>query len=211
MMQRDSAGAYKVLNARKVADPKSVLVHQVLAKVYLAEKSPKAAMDELNTALAKQPKNATTLIALGDLHGSRGEWKPAMDRYQQAMAIDRTDTTAALRIGDAWIAQGNRASALAAYRGVLSTEPANVVASNNVAFLLLDDPKNQAEALRFATAAKKGGSHLCRRLRHARVGALPPWRICRLGRCASEGKDPRQWPPGHLRASGNGAREARPQ
>jgi tetratricopeptide (TPR) repeat protein len=150
MLLRHEAEGLKTLEEWKTADPKSLLPYHVLANVNLSDHQPQKAIQQLQAALAKSPHDSTTLTILGTAYAASGDLRSATAQYEAALAANSANTDAAIRLGGIEAGTGQTDRALAHFRGALKADPNNLVACNNVAWLLADKGKDLDEASRLA-------------------------------------------------------------
>ncbi|MGB6432349.1 MAG: tetratricopeptide repeat protein [Candidatus Acidiferrales bacterium] len=155
MMMHREADGLNVLEGWKAADPKTLLPYQVLANVYLSDHEPPKAIQQLQAALAKSPHDSTTLTILGNAYAAAGDARSAAAQYQAALEANGANTDAALRLGELEAGEGHTDQALADFRQALKADPNNMVACNNIAWVLADQDKDLDEALRLAELAVK--------------------------------------------------------
>jgi tetratricopeptide (TPR) repeat protein len=155
MLLGHQADALNILEGWKAADRASLLPYQVLANVYLANREPQKAIQQLQAALAKSPHDSPTLTVLGTAYAAAGDTRSATAQYEAALAANSANTDAAIRLGGLEAGAGQTDRALAHFRGALKADPDNVVACNNIAWLLADQGKDLDEALRLAEFATK--------------------------------------------------------
>ncbi len=101
------------------------------------------------------PKSAEPLVLKGTVLLARREFKPAGDAFTAAVAR-RPDLVSAHRgLAQALEAQGQMDRAIESYRKVLSLNGNDVVALNNLAWVLLETKNRPDEALTLATKAEQ--------------------------------------------------------
>ena len=155
MLLGHEAEAIRILEGWKAADTKSLLPYQVLANVYIADREPRKAVPQLQAALARSPHDSATLTVLGTAYAAAGDAKSATAQYEEALAANSANADAAIRLGGREAGAGQTDRALAHFRSALKADPNNVVACNNIAWLLATQGKDLDEALRLAELAAK--------------------------------------------------------
>ena len=124
MMLRNQPEAFRILQAWKSVPQSGPLPYQVIANVYVAQKEPAKAVQELQSAVAKYP----------------------------------TDTGSLTYLGDAYLATKDTTNAMVSYRLAIKADARNAVATNNLAWLLMERARSASElneSLSLAEAAVK--------------------------------------------------------
>jgi Tfp pilus assembly protein PilF len=124
MMLRNPSEAFRVLGQWKTVPGSGSMPYHVISNIYLAQKEPAKAIQELQAANAKFPSDTATLTYMGD----------------------------------AYLASQDKRKAMESYRLAVKAEARNAVASNNLAWLLMEEARDTAglnEALALAEAAVK--------------------------------------------------------
>ncbi len=155
MLMGHQGDAIKVLESWKTADPQTLTPYQVLANVDITNRKPQDAIKQLQAALVKSPHDSGTLTILATAYMDAGDRGSAAAQYQAALAANGSNTDAAMRLGELEAGTGQTDKAISHFRLVLTIDPNNVIASNNIAFLLAEEGKNLDEALRLSQIAVK--------------------------------------------------------
>jgi Flp pilus assembly protein TadD len=110
----------------------------------------------LRDYLAGQPMDAMAMNRIAKLLLSRGAFSDAENYLRQALKIAPENTNMMTSLGMALEGQKRYPEAMALYRDVLKRRSEDVVAGNNLAWLLSESPNgNIDEALKFAQASKE--------------------------------------------------------
>ena len=135
--------------------PRSAPVQNFLGESLLAENQPAAARAAFTAALNADPHFRPAQLALARMDVSEGKLESAHRTLAALLAADETDPELWLYM--AWLsnAEKNYAQALAFYRKVVDAEPSNVVALNNLAYLLAAQTQDFDEALKYAQQVKE--------------------------------------------------------
>jgi tetratricopeptide (TPR) repeat protein len=131
----------------------SVMPSQLIGTLGIVTGQPDRAIAELRAALARQPKNSVTMRLLGDAYAAKNDLPRALAEYRGALIVNPSDVEAALGLAAAQLRAGERAGAIETYRRVVAREPNQAVPANNLAWLLLEDGTDIAEAQRLAELA----------------------------------------------------------
>jgi len=157
IMLGKTADAYQTLENWKRSDPASALPYQVIANLHLVDREPQKAVLELRSGLAKYPNSSTLLSLLGTAYARVGDAKSAKSQYEAALTADARNVDAMIGLGDIAAKGGKPEEAIGHYRKALKIEPANAIASNNLAWILAEQGKSLDEARILAQAATKAG------------------------------------------------------
>ena len=104
--------------------------------------------------LDKQNLNAVTLLA--ELQDARGARDQAMTTYQRAIELSPNNAALQVALGTLQEASGNWQAAQTTYQKALSLQPENPLASNNLAYIMLEHGGSANLALNLAQAARRG-------------------------------------------------------
>jgi len=127
------------LNDEIAKEPSSRLfVHELLAEVYITQKNYKEAEQALRKAIEANPKWNIPYQNLANVYVVRGNFSSADQVYQEGLKAIPDDTQLLLSMAGTYERNKNYDKAIAAYERVLSKQPANDIAANNLASLLLD-------------------------------------------------------------------------
>jgi tetratricopeptide (TPR) repeat protein len=135
-------------------DPNSHQIGEELAEIYFQSQRIRDAVQEAQSIIAKDADNlpARRLLAriyvrmLGDLSdtsGQRDTLTRAAEQYREIMRLDPTDTDAALWLARIYRLQNDHEKAEGVLRSVLTHEPENENAIEQLTQLLLDEGKSQ--------------------------------------------------------------------
>jgi tetratricopeptide (TPR) repeat protein len=135
-------------------DPNSHQIGEELAEIYFQSQRIRDAVQEAQSIIAKDADNlpARRLLAriyvrmLGDLSdtsGQRDTLTRAAEQYREIMRLDPSDTDAALWLARIYRLQNDHEKAEGVLRSVLTHEPENENAIEQLTQLLLDEGKSQ--------------------------------------------------------------------
>jgi tetratricopeptide (TPR) repeat protein len=135
-------------------DPNSHQIGEELAEIYFQSQRIRDAVQEAQSIISKDPDNlpARRLLAriyvrmLGDLSdtsGQRDTLTRAAEQYREIIRLDPTDTDAALWLARIYRLQNDHDKAETVLRSVLTREPENENAIEQLTQLLLDEGKSQ--------------------------------------------------------------------
>ncbi|HXN23758.1 MAG TPA: tetratricopeptide repeat protein [Candidatus Dormibacteraeota bacterium] len=134
-------------------DPKSPVIGERLAEIYLKTQRIRDAVTEAQQILKRDPNDLPTrrLLAriyvrtLGDLSSVSGQSDSvvkALEQYNEILRIDPSDTEAALWLAKLYRLQNDREKAKRALRALLQRDPENEAGIEQLTQLLLDEGKS---------------------------------------------------------------------
>jgi putative PEP-CTERM system TPR-repeat lipoprotein len=138
--------ALRIAGGMQKAQPKQAAGHLLQADVELRRKRPEAAVAPLRTALELAPSSETAI----KLHAVLGAAKRGADADRLAATWSKEhprDAAFRFYLGDQALARKELKVAEAHYRSVLEIQPENVLALNNVAWLMAQQKQPGALAL----------------------------------------------------------------
>jgi tetratricopeptide (TPR) repeat protein len=111
------------------------------------------ALEQYQKLQVQLPRSAQVQMRLGTIYQVKGDLPKALTSFQQADALAPRDPLVAAALADVMRASGHNAEAVQGYRRVLSMEPDNANAMNNLAYTLLDTGGAADEAQKLAERA----------------------------------------------------------
>lgn len=145
------AGAIEAIRQYIRQRPESIAAQEFLAQL-LAAKGDLSEARQILTALRNKPGTASKAeLALAQIDVAEGKLDAARKRLLPLAAGNNTQAT--LWLGIVEMQAGNYTSAIDNNRRILASDPQNVLALNNLAFVLSEHGGNAAEALKFAQNA----------------------------------------------------------
>jgi predicted Zn-dependent protease len=136
--------------------PKSAPLQVLLAELSLATNNRADARAALEAAKRIDPRSLEADLQLAQLDLLENRYGEARQRLAGLIAANPRDVRALLLLGHVEMRANNRVEAIARYRSVLELDEANILALNNMAYLLAMD--NPDEALKYAQQAVELGS-----------------------------------------------------
>jgi len=129
------------LNDELAKEPASrSAAYELLAEVYIRQKKYDDAEKALHKAIEANPKWNIPYRNLANIYRSRGDYANATQIFQQGLGALPDDPQLLLSMAETYERSKDYAKAIAAYDRVLTKQPVNDVAANNLAALLLDHP-----------------------------------------------------------------------
>jgi len=150
------ADALKLVQDRVRETPDNVPLLILLAHVQVDSRQFEDAERTLNHAADLDKQNVVPVALLGSVQSLRGETDTALATMQRAVAMAPNDPGLAEAIAELYGRQGNWQQAESSYQKVLSMQPENPLASNNLAYLMLEHGGSVNVALTLAQAGHKG-------------------------------------------------------
>ena len=135
--------------------PKSAVIQTRLGEWLLASGDRQQALSVLAAADALDPTYLPARVAYARAETAMGNLKEARKILSGMVDTNPRYTPAGVLLGDVDVISGDRSNALQQYTKVLETDPSNVRALNNAAFLLADYANKPDEALKYAERAKE--------------------------------------------------------
>jgi Tfp pilus assembly protein PilF len=149
--QKENAKAEEVLKAAAAANPQSAQIQNLLGDWFQRTKNAAGARKAFEAAVAADPKSIEAALALAVLDIGENHTEAARRRLHDLLIIAPANVDALLMSGGVAMRAGGRQEAEKSYRAVLRIDESNVMALNNLAYLLVDS--NPDEALKLATQA----------------------------------------------------------
>jgi cellulose synthase operon protein C len=107
-------------------------------------------------AIELDKNNSDALLKLGQVQAAQGSVSQALATYQQSIKDHPQEIGFYILAGEMYESQSNWDQAKAMYQKVLEIQPDNPVASNNLAYVLLQQGGNVDVALAMAQTARRG-------------------------------------------------------
>ncbi len=154
-IQQQGDAALNLLRAEITKAPDRTDLHLVYANTAARSNRLDIAETEFRQLVAKTPKSGDLNIRLGDVLRMKGDFDGALASYAKAKEIMPNDVNAYVRQAMVMESRGSVKEAKPIYEKILTLDPDNPVALNNVAYLLAEDGTNLDQALAHATRAKQ--------------------------------------------------------
>jgi tetratricopeptide (TPR) repeat protein len=150
------AEALRLIQTQLDANPNSSPLNLMQAQALLQNKQSAEAEHALERAvqLDKQNLNAVTLLA--ELQDARGARDQALATYQHAIELSPNNASLHVALGTLQEASGNWQLAQSTYQKALLLQPEHPLASNNLAYIMLEHGGSANLALNLAQAARRG-------------------------------------------------------
>jgi tetratricopeptide (TPR) repeat protein len=127
--------------------PGNAQVLMLLGQTQLAQNKPGEAEQSFKTAVEKQPKEIRTYIALADFHAKRKNIPAAIATIRQGLENNPGDLNLRFALAEFLLMTGDAGAAATEYESILRDQPNSLLAINNLASILLDQPSLSQEQL----------------------------------------------------------------
>ena len=128
----------------------------LLAELQVQAKQLKPAEDSANQVLALDKNNVPAMVLLAQLQAADGSPDKSIALYQRAIELSPRNLGLQISLGGLYERAGNWQQAQSTYQKVLAVDSENALASNNLAYLLLEHGGSPTVALTLAQTARKG-------------------------------------------------------
>jgi len=154
--RNDYSKALALLREEIRKNPDRLEYRAGIANILLRDKQYDAAIQELQQLAAKNPKSSETLLRLGAAYQLKGDTNAAIENYRKAESVSAPgDVVPALRLALLLDSSGRRDEAKLLYEEVLKSDPNNLIALNNLAYIKAEQGVDLDNALTLAQRARK--------------------------------------------------------
>jgi len=154
-LQNQQAAGLRTVRQYAAGRPNSAPVQNFLGELLLAEGKPAEARAALMAAKTADPRFRPAQLSLARLDVSEGKLESAHRTLAGLLAADRNDPELWLYMGWLENMEKDYPQALAYFRKVVDADPSNVVALNNLAYILASQTGQFDEALKYAQQVKE--------------------------------------------------------
>jgi len=154
-LRNQRAAALQTTREYAAGRPNSAPVQNFLGELLLAEGKPSEARAVFTAAATADPRFRPAQLALARLDVSEGKLESAHRALAALLAGNPNDPELWLYMGWLENMEKDYPQALAYFRKVVDADPANVVALNNLAYLLASETGRFDEALKYAQQVKE--------------------------------------------------------
>jgi tetratricopeptide (TPR) repeat protein len=137
-------------------NPGNAGMFMLLAELQVQAKQLKQAEDSANQVLTLDKNNVPAMVLLAQLQAADGSPDKAIPLYQRAIELAPRDFRLQVSLGGIYERLGNWQEAQSTYQKVLGLDSENALASNNLAYLLLEHGGSPNVALTLAQTARRG-------------------------------------------------------
>jgi cellulose synthase operon protein C len=156
LVQKQPDRAIAAAKAQLARYPKNAGFHIMLGQLLMEQKNDLAgAEQEFKQASDLDKKNSEALVKLGMVRNQRGATDQALQTYLDGSKIDPKEITFYLLAGGIYESKQDWDHAKQQYQKVLEIQPENPLASNNLAYVMLQQGGNVDIAFRMAQTARR--------------------------------------------------------
>ena len=148
--------AIAAANAQIAKVPNNSSFYDHLGSALLKKKDYPAAEAALRKAVDLDKNNVDAIVKLGKVQADEGKKEQALAVYQRGLKDNQGEATLYILTGELYESKQDWNQAKALYQQALGVSPENPVASNNLAYLMLEQGGNVDVALTMAQAARRG-------------------------------------------------------
>ena len=155
--QKQPEKAIAAANAQLIKSPNNSNFYDLLGTAqFEGKKDLKAAEASLRKAIDLDKNNSDALVKLGKVQIAEGSADQALTTYQQSIKDNPREITFYVLAGELYEAKNNWDNAKSMYQQALNIQPDNPLASNNLAYVMLQQGGNVDVALSMAQNARRG-------------------------------------------------------
>ena len=156
LAQKQVDKAIAAINQQLVKAPNNSAFHDLLGTVLIDHKKDAAAAEaELKKAAELDKSNSDALLKLGQVQAAEGHADQAIATHLQSLKDNPRDIRFYVLIGALYESKKDWDSAKEYYQKALAIQPDNAVASNNLAYVMLQQGGNIDVALSMAQTARR--------------------------------------------------------
>lgn len=154
VMNGKSAAALDRLDQQLAKVPRSGPLYDLIGLVHASRQEITQAESAYRRAVQLDPGLVDAHVRLAELYNATGRFDLAITQADSARRVDPRNVRALMAWGVGHQQRGDTAQAREAYETVLSLSPKFAGAANNLAYLLADQPGQEAAAYKFASIAR---------------------------------------------------------
>jgi tetratricopeptide (TPR) repeat protein len=156
LVQKQADKAVAVANAQIAKVPNSSAFYDLLGTALFNNKKDYAAAETaLRKAADLDKKNSDALLKLGQVLNAQGSADKAIATYQQSVKDNPNEVSFYILLGELYEGQKKWEDARGMYQKALTLQPDNPVASNNLAYVMLQTGGNIDVAISLAQTARR--------------------------------------------------------
>jgi tetratricopeptide (TPR) repeat protein len=156
LVQKEQDQAIAAARAQVAKSPNTGGFYDLLGTALFQKKDFAGAESAFRKALELDGNNSDALLKLGEVQVAQGSVDQALALYQQSIKDHPREIAFYILAGEMYESQKNWEQAKAMYQKALALQPDNPRASNNLAYLLLQQGGNVDMALAMARTARRG-------------------------------------------------------
>lgn len=155
LFQKQPAKAISRVQEQIAKAPQNGDMYTLLADLQLQTGDSKAALVSAQKAIQLSPSDPNATMTFTRAQISQGDTGKAIETWQQWLKTHPNDAQAYTLLGSLQEAQGNRDQAMDSYKKALQIQPEQPIASNNLAYLMIEAGQNSDVALSLAQVARR--------------------------------------------------------
>jgi len=157
LAQKDADKAIAAANTQIAKSPNNSGFYDLLGTALFDNKKDyRGAEAALRKATDLDKNNTDAILKLGQVLNAEGSGDQALALFQQAVKDHPRDVPLYLLLGEMLEAKHDWSGAKVAYQQLLEVQPENPIASNNLAYVMLQEGGNVDVALAMAQTARRG-------------------------------------------------------
>jgi len=156
LARKETDKAITALNNQIAASPNNSAFYDLLGSVLLTKKDFSGAESALKKSVEINPKNTDAYVKLGQAQTARGSIDEALATYQAAHTANPQEAAFEILLGGLYERKHDLEKAKSCYEAALQIKNENPLASNNLAYVLLETKGNVDIALQLARTARRG-------------------------------------------------------
>jgi len=149
--------ARQLLQAELKSNPANATgIKMVLANISLRTQKYDEAVDQFKQLIEQNPKSAALYIKLGDTLAVMKRYSEASAAFAKAQELAPNEISPLVRLAMTYEATGKKESTEPLYKKILTIDPNNFVALNNLAYIMVTSPNGDTDlALTYVQKAKQ--------------------------------------------------------
>jgi tetratricopeptide (TPR) repeat protein len=155
LFQKKPADGLARLKSQIEKSPKNSGFYDLLAQLQVQTGSFDQAADTAQKAIQLNPGDGEAVMLFAQIQVKRGQTANAVAVWEQWLGAHPNDAGAIAVLGTLEESRGDHAKAEAYYKKALQIQPKNAIASNNLAYLMLENGENVDVALSLAQTARQ--------------------------------------------------------
>jgi tetratricopeptide (TPR) repeat protein len=155
IFQKKPADGLARLKAQIEKSPKNSGLYDLLAQLQMQNNNIEQAADTAQKAIQLNPGDGEAVMLYAQIQVKRGQTANAVAAWEQWLIAHPNDAGAIAVLGTLEESRGDRTKAEADYKRALQIQPKNAIASNNLAYLMLENGENVDVALSLAQTARQ--------------------------------------------------------
>ncbi len=156
LAEKQPEQAIVAARAQIAKSPNTSGFYDLLGSALYQKKDLSGADAALHKAIELDKNNSDALLKLGEVQAAQGSVSEALATYQQSIKDHPREISFYILAGEMYESQSNWDQAKAMYQKALEIQPDNPLASNNLAYVMLQQGGNVDVALAMAQTARRG-------------------------------------------------------